>query len=222
MSDDFYMKTYKRTAGLLVAVCDKELVGKTLKADDVEVNISTHFYKDKLVGADAISEALRGAFAGNFFGKKAVALAIANGVVSKEGVKTIPVVFEYEKARRMLVWVNWVIFGAVVVYGAWALVETFGENPLVRVLDFFLMYPSFDYSKSQVAREVGISRITMEKILKRLVKNGAIVKTREIGNAELFKLNVGNAKVKALMKFDFELSSASLEQEEKESISVEA
>lgn len=94
-----------------------------------------------------------------------------------------------------------------------ALAETFGENPLVKVLDFFLMHPSFDYSKSQVAAEADISRITIEKIWKRLVKNEIIIKTRDVGRAELFKLNTQNAKVKALMKFDFELSEAALQKE---------
>lgn len=94
------------------------------------------------------------------------------------------------------------------------LAETFGDSPLVKVLDFFLMHPSFDYSKSQVAKEVGISRITIEKIWKRLVKNEIITNTREVGRAELFKLNTNNSKVKALMKFDFELSEAALQKEE--------
>lgn len=91
-------------------------------------------------------------------------------------------------------------------------VETFGEYPLIKVLDFFLMYPNFDYSKTQVANEVGISRITIEKIWKELIKKGIIMKTRDMGNAELFKLNTENPKVKVLMKVDFELASAYLEE----------
>tara|TARA_Y100000310_G_C20613488_1_gene779295 strand:+ start:831 stop:1121 length:291 start_codon:yes stop_codon:yes gene_type:complete len=83
------MKTYKREAGLLVAVCDADLVGKTLKSGDLDVNISTQFYKGKQVGADAVLKALKGAFAGNFFGKKAVKLAIKIGVVEEDGVKKI-------------------------------------------------------------------------------------------------------------------------------------
>ena len=93
------------------------------------------------------------------------------------------------------------------------LVETFGENPLVKTIDFFLMYPNFDYSKSQVAREIGISRITMEKIWKKLLKNGIIKKTRELGRGDLYKLNAESPKVKVLMKFDFELSSAAFDQD---------
>lgn len=92
-------------------------------------------------------------------------------------------------------------------------IETFGDSPLIKVLDFFLMYPDFDYSKSQVAKESGISRITMEKIWNELIKKDIIIKTRESGNAVLYKLNNRNPKVRILMKLDFELSSAALEQE---------
>ena len=94
-----------------------------------------------------------------------------------------------------------------------ALVETFGENPLVKTIDFLLMYPNFDYSKSQVAKETRVSRITMEKIWKNLLKNGIIIKTREMGRGNMYKLNVENPRVKVLMKFDFELSSAAFDQD---------
>ncbi len=92
-------------------------------------------------------------------------------------------------------------------------IETFGESPLIKVLDFFLMYPDFDYSKSQAAKEAGISRITMEKIWSELIKKEIIIRTRESGNAILYKLNIKNPKVKILMRLDFELSSVAIEQE---------
>jgi len=90
-------------------------------------------------------------------------------------------------------------------------IETFGESPLIKVLDFFLTFPSFDYSKTQVADEVGISRITMEKIWKELIKKEIIVKTRSIGRAELYRLNTENPRVKILMKIGIELASSYFE-----------
>jgi len=87
--DNYYMKTYERDAGLLVAVCDEVLVGKTLKDGDLDVNVSTHFYQGKLVRAEAIMKALGAAFAGNFFGEKAVKLAIISGLVDRSAVKKI-------------------------------------------------------------------------------------------------------------------------------------
>jgi len=86
-------------------------------------------------------------------------------------------------------------------------VETFGESPLIKVLDFFLTFDSFDYSKSQISKETGVSRVTLNKIWNKLVEKEILVKTREIGKAEMFKLNVKNPKVKALMDFDMKLAS---------------
>jgi len=92
------------------------------------------------------------------------------------------------------------------------ILETFGESPFIKVLDFFLTYPSFDYSKTQVADEIGISRITIEKIWKQLIKREIIVKTRTIGKAEMYQLNRENPRVKILMKIGLELSSSYFEE----------
>ena len=94
-----------------------------------------------------------------------------------------------------------------------AFIETFGESPLIKTLDFFLMFPNFDYSKSQVAEQTGVSRMTMDKIWSNLIKDGIIVKTRNIGRAEMYKLNTENPIVKVLMELDFKLSSAYAEKE---------
>jgi DNA-binding XRE family transcriptional regulator len=102
-----------------------------------------------------------------------------------------------------------------------AFLETFGETPLIKVLDFFLTFPSFDYSKTQVANEVGISRITIGKIWKELTKKGMIVKTRSIGKAELYKLNMENPRMKILMKIGLELASSYFE-EAKQKVAVPA
>lgn len=93
-----------------------------------------------------------------------------------------------------------------------AFMRTFGESPLIKVLDFFLTFQNFDYSKSQAADEVGISRITIENIWKKLIQERIIIKTRIIGRAELYKLNKESAKVKALIDLDFKLSAAPLNQ----------
>lgn len=94
-----------------------------------------------------------------------------------------------------------------------ALVETVGDSPYVRALDFFLTFPHFDYSKTQAARETGVSRITMDFIWSQLSKEGFIRKTRDIGRAELFKLNTKNPRVRALMSTDFALSKAFAEEQ---------
>lgn len=92
-------------------------------------------------------------------------------------------------------------------------VETFGETPVIKVLDFFLTFDSFDYSKSQVAEETDVSRITLEKIWKELVDRQIIIKTRTIGRAEMYKLNKENPRVKVLIELSFKLASVFAEEE---------
>lgn len=92
-------------------------------------------------------------------------------------------------------------------------VETFGEFSTIKILDFFLTFESFDYSKSQVSEETGVSRITLDKIWEELVAKKIIVKTRTIGRAEMYKLNKENPKVKVLLELSFRLASAFAEEE---------
>lgn len=84
--------------------------------------------------------------------------------------------------------------------------ETFGGTPLLRVLEFFLTYPDFDYTKSYVAKETGVSRVTIEKIWIHLAKAEIIVKSRALGKIEMWKLNRENPKVKVLLQTAVRLS----------------
>lgn len=92
-------------------------------------------------------------------------------------------------------------------------VETFGGAPAIKVLDFFLTFDNFDYSKSQVAEETGVSRITLDGIWNELVSKKIIVKTRTIGRAEMFKLNKETPRVKVLLELSFKLASSFAEEE---------
>lgn len=92
-------------------------------------------------------------------------------------------------------------------------VETFGDSPRVRVLDFFLTFSEFDYSKSQVAAEIGISRVTIEPIWNYLIKSGFLKESRIVGRAEMYCLNKSNPKVKELLELGFKLSSAAADEE---------
>ncbi len=86
-------------------------------------------------------------------------------------------------------------------------VETFGDSPTIRVLDFFLTFGEFDYSKSQVAAETGVSRVTIGPIWDRLIKGRLLVKTRVVGRAEMYLLNKSSPKVKELLELNSRLGS---------------
>lgn len=92
-------------------------------------------------------------------------------------------------------------------------VETFGESPQVVVLDFFLLFDRFDYSKSQVARETGVSRVTLEWVWKELEKEKIISKSRKIGRAQMYKLNNEAQTVKVLKEMQLKLATAYAEKQ---------
>ena len=101
-------------------------------------------------------------------------------------------------------------------------VETFGETPVIKVLDFFLTFDGFDYSKSQVSEETGVSRITLDKIWEELINKKIIIKTRTIGRADMYKLNKDSQIVKTLLELSLKLASTYADDEIRKLNKVEA
>ena len=88
-------------------------------------------------------------------------------------------------------------------------IRTFGNNPVIKVLNFLLQGRELDYSMSDIARNSDISWTTLNRIWTDLERSGLIKSTRKIGKAKLYKLNEENQAVKKLI----ELHKQLLEQE---------
>lgn len=95
-------------------------------------------------------------------------------------------------------------------------VEYFGDSPYIRVLDFLIQGHMFDYSMTEIARGAGVGWGTFSRIWASLLEKKIIIQTRVIGNARLFKLNLGNPAVQKLVKFDWELTKLATEEITKE------
>lgn len=81
-------------------------------------------------------------------------------------------------------------------------VKTFGDTPRVRIWDFLLDNLSLDFTKSEIARQTGISRATLDRIWPYLIKNKLIVESRKIGRALLFKVNKENKLMQMIIELD--------------------
>ncbi len=92
-------------------------------------------------------------------------------------------------------------------------IKTLGDYPLIRVLDFLLENRVFDYSKSEIARQSGITRNTLDTLWKHLLGQGILKKTRVIGRATMYRLDSESPIVKRLVDFDFAISKAYAEKE---------
>lgn len=82
---------------------------------------------------------------------------------------------------------------------------------MLRVIDFFITYPNYDYSKATISKELDIGKITLGKLWTGLVKVGFIKQTREVGRSKLYSLNRANPMVMLMMKMDFEMNSMQIE-----------
>jgi DNA-binding transcriptional ArsR family regulator len=80
------------------------------------------------------------------------------------------------------------------------------KSPMLKVLDFLMDNESFDYSKTDIAEGIGLSRATLFKAWPKLEELDLITATRTVGQAKMYKLNKQNPITKKLMELDDAIS----------------
>ena len=88
-------------------------------------------------------------------------------------------------------------------------IEVFGNNPVIKVLDFLITFQLFDYPLTEIAKKSGVSYSTLQTFWYKLEKNNIIIKTRRVGKSDLYKLNTDNPAIKQLIKLDWNLIKGS-------------
>jgi len=91
------------------------------------------------------------------------------------------------------------------------LLEVFGNNPIMKVLDFLITFQLFDYPLTEIAKNSGVSYSTLQAFWDRLERNKIVIKTRRVGKSDLYKLNTDNPAIKQLIKLDWNLIKGSEE-----------
>ncbi len=81
-----YLKIYKNGEHVLVAACDKEVLGKTLKRGNAAVEISRAFYEGEYVSEEELQKALEKATTANLFGEKTIKCAIKCRLIDPDSV----------------------------------------------------------------------------------------------------------------------------------------
>jgi hypothetical protein len=72
--------------GLLVAVCDDDVLGETFEDDGVSLTVTEEFYGGEAADEQTVVESLARASVANLVGTEAVGLAIREGFVDEENV----------------------------------------------------------------------------------------------------------------------------------------
>lgn len=81
-------------------------------------------------------------------------------------------------------------------------IKTFGDYPMIRVLDFLIYSRDFDYPLTEIAENSDVNYQTLKKVWKDLLGNRLVVRTRRIGNAELYRINEKNEVVQRLIELN--------------------
>lgn len=93
------------------------------------------------------------------------------------------------------------------------LIKAFGYSPKLRIIDIFLTNPYFDFSKEELAKELGMSKQTIYKNFKDLEELGVVKVSRKIGRATMYRINREHPLVKRLDEIVNEISLQIAEQE---------
>lgn len=73
----------------MLNICDVDLVGRTVKQSDLEINISQSYYAERIVEEDEAESLLKNSSIINMAGKQTIDLSIRIGIGSAKGVKEI-------------------------------------------------------------------------------------------------------------------------------------
>ena len=86
------------------------------------------------------------------------------------------------------------------------LIKTLGDSPKLRIVDFFLDNPLFDFTKKEVIEALGMSKQTFYKYFPELEEYGIVKVSRKIGRAKLYRINVEHPLVKMLRDYETKMS----------------
>ena len=75
-----------------------------------------------------------------------------------------------------------------------------------KILDHMVTMKDFDYSISDISKISGVGFKTTLNIVHKLEDQGVLKRTRQIGNAILYKLNPDSAQAKLISKLAFEIA----------------
>ena len=79
-----------------------------------------------------------------------------------------------------------------------AFCDIFTDSSVAKILDHLARYETKDFSLTELARECGVSYRTIQRVFPLLVQNELVTKTRQVGKATMYSLNLENTKMREL------------------------
>jgi len=87
--EQVYLRIYKDKGYVVVAACDRSVLGKTLREGKMKLEVTNRFYGGDLCGIEETMQALQAADIGNLVGGKVIDAAVQRGLVDPEAILKI-------------------------------------------------------------------------------------------------------------------------------------
>ncbi len=84
-------------------------------------------------------------------------------------------------------------------------VETLGDSPQVKVLDFLIENIRCGWSLTEIKNETKTGYATLKYLLPKMLKKKLVIVDKKVGKAKLYKINLENKAIKHLIAFDWSL-----------------
>lgn len=94
------------------------------------------------------------------------------------------------------------------------LLRYLGSGPVLRIIDFFLDNPLSEYSKEEVARNLGMSKQTMHRYFGILEEMDMVKVNRTTNKTRFYKVNRSSPMIRTITEFERKLSMQIAEREE--------
>lgn len=75
-----------KDVGFVIAICDKDLIGKTFSEGEIEIKVSEHFYGGEEKTKEEVIEVMKSSDNLNLIGEEAVGLAVELRIIDKNNV----------------------------------------------------------------------------------------------------------------------------------------
>ncbi len=95
-----------------------------------------------------------------------------------------------------------------------------GDYPQTRILDMLITGRELEYSISDIASSANIGRTTFYRMIKKLLKDKIIIKGMKIGHIQLYKINLSNSNVLAVVELYDKILKISSEKAVKKQILI--
>jgi len=84
--------------------------------------------------------------------------------------------------------------------------DLFGGNSLTKILDFLLENRFWDYTKTDIAKHIGMSRQSLYNRWPIIEKYKIVLPSRKIGSTTLYKTNADSPIVKAFSDLSLKIA----------------